>query len=498
MTFERDRTQWLNPTHMEIGICLEFDREADSETFFFLDKFAPKPATGQSVTLKVVQKFETGRVSLVASIDDGELDFKTSSEVLKKLRTSANVVVHNSTNSSMKRYYYGESLIELDEFQIDEKDKRDLKEAEKKLHSRISQAAKKQTGFLSQLLKKLDEEYDVNLTTLEVGRRSAFPLSVTLQDKQVQVPLHEWGSGTRNRTEVLMSLMQAARTKAAASEENRTTPIVILEEPESFLHPHAQAEFGKILSSLADELGIQVIATTHSPYMLNQRNPAANVLLRRKHEKKRVLETAVVDTSGERWMAPFAEILGIIPHEFEAWREVIGLQNEKVILVEGPVDQAYFEFFRDNHPTVYQIPKDVSIEPYNGVDALRNVAMLRFVKRKFKKMYVTFDLDGRDAVTRHLESIGLKEKQDYLAIGKSTPGADCIEGLLPSQIVSSVYATEVDLVRATQSTKPDERKSARNNLKARLLDQLRQSGLPSSEFADFKAAFGQIARGLKQ
>lgn len=318
ISFEKDRTQWVQCEFVEIGLCLEIDREEDSEKFFFLDKFAPTPATGQSVELRVVQKFEAAKsVQTKAFIDSEELETKTSVEVVKKLRSSANVFVHNSTNAGRNRFYFDESLIELAETQIDEKDKREIRDAEVKLRSKITQAAKKQKEHLSQLLGRLNEEYEINLTTIDATRRSAFPLSVSLTDRQVQVPLQDWGSGTRNRTEILMSLMEASRTKAAASEENRTTPIVILEEPESFLHPLAQAEFGKVLGALADEFGIQIIATTHSPYMLNHRKPEANILFQRRVEKKRLLETCVVDTSGENWMAPFAEILGIVPPEFE-------------------------------------------------------------------------------------------------------------------------------------------------------------------------------------
>jgi len=401
ISFEKDRTQWIYSDFMDMSLCLEIDRDEDSETFFFLDKFAPTPATGQCVTLKAEQRFEAEKpVQTRTWIEEEELDAKTSAEVIKKLRTSANIVVHNSTNSNRSRYYFDESLIELAETQIDQKDKKAIKDAEIRLRSKITQAAKKQKEYLSSLMGRLNDEYEINLTTVEGAGRSAFPLSVSLQDRQVQVPLQASGSGTKNRTEILMSLMEAARTKSAASQENRTTPVVILEEPESFLHPFAQAEFGKMLSLLSDELGIQIIATTHSPYMLNHRRPEANVLLQRRIDKKRLLETCVVDTLGDNWMAPFAEILGIIPPEFDAWRSIIGSESELTILVEGETDKRYFEFFRDEYPTIYNISADVEIVPYGGIDALRNVAMLRFVRRRFKRMFVTFDLDGQEAAVK--------------------------------------------------------------------------------------------------
>ncbi len=68
--------------------------------------------------------------------------------------------------------------------------------------------------------------------------------------------------------------------------ETKSTPVVVTEEPESFLHPSAQSEFGNVLNDLADELGIQIIATTHSPYMLGQNDPDANTILTRRFFRK--------------------------------------------------------------------------------------------------------------------------------------------------------------------------------------------------------------------
>ena len=62
-----------------------------------------------------------------------------------------------------------------------------------------------------------------------------------------------------------MSILSASRIRQQAGDENRITPIIIIEEPESFLHPSAQAEFGRIIRGLARELEIQII-----PFQLHQ------------------------------------------------------------------------------------------------------------------------------------------------------------------------------------------------------------------------------------
>ena len=97
-----------------------------------------------------------------------------------------------------------------------------------------------------------------------------------------------------------------------------------------------------------------------------------------------------------------------------------------------------------------------------------------------------------------LESIGMKNKEDFVAVGRPAAGAQCIEGLVPKSIVAKVYGAEVGIVQALQSAKAEERKSARNKLKTRLLDQVVADRPPEEELADFKKLFLSISKALKQ
>src|SRR3990167_975721 len=98
------------------------------------------------------------------------------------------------------------------------------------------------------MLGRLSEKYDVEFSQPEGYETRHMPLGINLKDKHVEVPLNDWGSGTQNRTHILMAILQAHRIKTKESPEEKITPIVVIEEPESFLHPSAQAEFGRILS----------------------------------------------------------------------------------------------------------------------------------------------------------------------------------------------------------------------------------------------------------
>lgn len=113
----------------------------------------------------------------------------------------------------------------------------------------------------------------------------------------------------------MMPILQATRIRSKP-DENKITPIILIEEPESFLHPSAQAEFGRVLIDLANELKIQTIVTTHSPYMLCQSNIQSNVLLGRRSTNRKTKSTEVIEVKDENWMEPFGSILGLNNAEF--------------------------------------------------------------------------------------------------------------------------------------------------------------------------------------
>ena len=123
-----------------------------------------------------------------------------------------------------------------------------------------------------------------------------------LTDKQVEVPLYDWGSGTR--TEPISYVCASGKQdKGIRGGSRMIKQFIIIEEPESFLHPSGQAEFGRVLEALAEELKIQIICTVHCPFMLNQRTPTANILLERKVYRNKPKESYVV-SSGNNWIGP--------------------------------------------------------------------------------------------------------------------------------------------------------------------------------------------------
>lgn len=495
VSLEKDRTQWVENGNVELELVLEIFRDLDSEVFFVVEKLSSIEGIGAELTIKLKLELKKGKNTIIECFaNNTQLDPQTSSEILKKLRSASNLFVHNSTSPNRNYYFFGDGFTEILDAYLSTADRESIAQAHKGLQKKVQLAAKKHKAELSRLLGKLDKNYSVELTTVDRGASPRIPLQVKLTDQSVEVPLGDWGSGTQNRTRILMSVLDALRISSTERMENRSTPVVLIEEPECFLHPSAQAEFGKVLCDLAEELKIQIIVTTHSPYMLNQQRPETNTLLERNIIKGKLRETRIRDTSGENWMVPFADILGVIPNEFASWKPVILSNNNCVILVEGDIDKEYFEYFRGKHPELYAIDSAIEVVPYGGRDALKNTQLLRFMLGKFRRVFITYDLDGDDVVSENLKKIGLEKKKNFLPVGKPKNGAQCIEGLVPDKVKSAVYAKELDLVTALTSADTSARKSAKSALKRKLLAAMQATPLDKSEFSDFQTLFSQIAK----
>ena len=492
-----DATQWLEHDSMWIGVEVELSRLDDSELYFFVDKFSPIKITSDKLKVYITQTFEKGGPEKVECVvADHPVDSQTAREIQKKFKSSANLIVHNSTQTNRSFFYGGGGYAEVLETQFSVEDRKRISEAQTRFQNTVKRAAKQHKEELDKLLGRLSDKFQVELTSFNSGQSSKYPLAIKLTDRRVDISLLDWGAGTQNRTRILISVLEAMRMRSAESAENRLTPVFIVEEPESFLHPSAQSEFGQMLNALGEELDLQIIATTHSPYMLNQSDPSANYLLERRMFRNVPKDTIITPTDGDKWMLPFADNLGIVPKEFGEWSNLFGTHSPKVILVEGAIDKAYFEHIKENYPEIYTIPEDVEIVEYGGKDSLKNTSILQFMINRFSKVYITYDLDAEKEVKRALERIGLEPAKDHCAIGVEGAGSDCIEGLLPAAVKKSVFSDNYETVVAMSSQDANVRKSAKNKLKSKFLDEFTRVTYKTSELSEFKKLFIKIGKAF--
>lgn len=497
--FNRDKTQWIDDGNIDIALNLKIFKEGDSEVFSFIERFSNDVGSNPELDLRVRAIFEkSDSPELSCYVNGVPQDPQASGEILKKLRGTSNLILHNSTTNNYPFFYIGESFVEILEAHFSHEDRESISAAHKNLQSKIRKAAKQHKAELDQLLGKLKDKIQVELTSIDSERASKYPLQIKLNDRVAEVPLQEWGAGTQNRTRVFLSIIEAQHSKDSANPQNRSTPVFLVEEPESFLHPSAQAEFGQVLSSLAEEFGIQIIATTHSPYMLNQSNPKSNFLLDRRINRGKPRETILLPSDEDDWMNPFAENLGVVSSEFHDWKNVFSSQASMVVLVEGELDRDYFEFLRSRYPSIFKLNSDIEIVPYEGKDALKNTALRRFIINKFKRVFVTFDLDAENEVAPALRKIGLEEFKDFSSIGLNKDGCECIEGLLPDVIRASVHQNCISDVNAMMSSDTKVRRSARQRLKRAYLEEFKKANIEDKDLHHFKVIFNRMASAFSK
>jgi len=485
VTLKEDYPKWKDTPpadrKIEFKILLEVDKDRDTGFYQFLAKqlSIEAPATTLDLSIEIVHSAERPEPAVTVKCSGNTYTDLDAQEVLKRLQSSRSILFHNSTQTDPRfpfRSHFG-GVIRAESAEHEAL----VTSMKRTVNKGLNKISKTHQREIENLLGRLESKYRVGLS-MPAFDFSSVPFSVTLGQKKFEVPLDDWGSGTKNRTLVLMTLFRAKQLSESEASAGKVTPVIVIEEPESFLHPAAQAEFGRVLHDLAEEFQVQVIVTTHSPYLLSIGSPESNILLKRRLRYKQLVETERIDTAGENWMQPFSLALGLESDEFKPWKGLLLAASDAILLVEGDGDREYFEMLRSEGHGTNRLHFEGEIVSYDGTGSLANTVLLRFVKNRYKKLFVTYDLDAENVVGRTLNALGLERKKHFLPVGTNSAGKRCIEGLLPDSITNAVYGANADLVRAATNGTKDEQTSAKNKLKKLLLEEFKGKATPGETY----------------
>ena len=484
-----------------ITLTLFLDKEADSGLLKFIAYFQSDKKSDSEIVLvdtELTMKVELGqKTSKSEIIVNGELieDKYKVGEILRRIHFAPVISFHNSTQSSRPFRRSSHGYLES----LPTKSKENVENKIKQVNRELSKALEKHKTELQTLIGRLQDKYQVGLTFSGIDMDfDRIPYEISLGEKNFELPLEDWGSGTKNRTLILSSIFEAKNQIDLEEESNRVTPIVIIEEPESFLHPSAQAEFGRVLQDLSQELKIQVIATTHSPYLLSHHNPKSNLLLKRKVSRNKIRESYLEDTESTNWREPFELALGMIGPEFDTLKEAFFSSENNIILVEGALDVEYFELLQDPKHGANKLDFTGEFYPYGGYGNINNHVLLKFIKDRFSKLIVTLDLDVIDKVKTSFTRAGYCPDNDYFLVGLNNPGYRCVEGLIPDFIRNKVNSENPKLNFALQSENKDERKSAKDKLKSLYLTEFKKDiKYDSTYFSEFYKLTKKLNKKLK-
>lgn len=171
-------------------------------------------------------------------------------------------------DSSFKRFVETErwrALAEAHEraFAFDEEDS--FIAETKKLAAGIKQLVDEQYG-------QADYRFDFGLPDAAVFMKQG---RLHVDDGAGETPVD--GKGTGMQRAIALGIIQLYARSAALLDESNATPLVLmLDEPETWLHPSAQLKLGEALSKIGERE--QVFIITHSPYLIRKFDPQSHLL----------------------------------------------------------------------------------------------------------------------------------------------------------------------------------------------------------------------------
>lgn len=497
-------TNWKKTSKEDIIIelSIEIHKESDAAIYRFLTDFIFKDLdtirSSECEELKISFNKKSDNTSAYR-IFLGEREIEDNyqkQEVLKRLKNTECLIFHNSTNRGFSPF--DENLDRVSNF-VSANELIKINQKRDELLKLVRKSLRHHQDELTNLLGNLEEKYEVSLSTRGLNFESE-SIDISLKEKGVDISLDDWGSGTKNRTLIFLNILNAKRSQQMEEgmESDKITPVILIEEPESFLHPQAQAEFGRILQDLANNLQIQIIVTTHSPYLLCFKSPEANILLERNlNPKSKDTSSHTIDTHSDLWYEPFVNSLGINAMDFGPMKDLIFSGTSKILLVEGSIDKEYFQYFQDEKFGTNALSSDIEIFAYDGADNAKNTILMNFIKKKFKKVVLTVDIDRYSDIKSSVISIGFTEKKDLFAIGKNDMGKRCIEGLIPPSSWSAVLSQNPELAQIITLENGQEQKRAKNEMKKKLLDDFKNTPISDTSHGDFYSIISKLNRAFK-
>ena len=240
---------------------------------------------------------------------------------------------------------------------------------------RVEEEAKKQAKLTLDKLNEMDPDLAHQLTPKFSSPKweNVFKFSLDTDT----VPLNKRGSGTRRL--ILLNYFRAQADKQA-DEEHVTDIIYAFEEPETAQHADHQRMLMQSFSKISQQLGKQVLITTHSPELAGMLNPDGV----RQIEHTSEGQTHVNNTPD---LMKVAKDVGMLPN-------IVGLPGrlKMAIFVEGPNDVQFLRVILMNYcPQIFE-NNDTVLIPVGG-GAFQHWLSLQILERLNPVKFYLFDND---------------------------------------------------------------------------------------------------------
>lgn len=256
----------------------------------------------------------------------------------------------------------------------------------KDVKEEISEELSKTTDKLQKNLGDIFPEHTVDIDP-QVGKLDVDKILATGTHLQIAsedgkyYPLSNQGSGLQRAFlwSAIEALADSGKMKNGRSSiKNEEPKILLVEEPESFLHPPAIRSAREALYKIAELANWQVMITTHSPIFIDVSKPHTTIIRVEKNENS---ATKIFSTEKANFSDDERERLQMIRNCHPTINEFFFAN--KVVLVEGDTEQA----------TLTQVKReDVTILNCRGK---ANIPMFEKILNHFGMSYIAIhDLDS--------------------------------------------------------------------------------------------------------
>lgn len=135
---------------------------------------------------------------------------------------------------------------------------------------------------LKEYLNKWLQQFDLG-EKLTVKREFGIATSVQLKKGKFQVDLSDLGFGSTQLLVIILEIINLASVSISSQRKLSPYWAIVIEEPESNLHPDFQSKLAEMFLEAHANFGIQIILETHSEYMIRK---FQNLIADKKMESK--------------------------------------------------------------------------------------------------------------------------------------------------------------------------------------------------------------------
>ncbi len=309
----------------EIKIGLEFtnvtsDEVAGIARLLHYDRYGRAAAELDS-TRNIRINFSTGLSGQSKELYFGDEPYKYfSSEIKEAMLSSVYIPALRDHNQLLKvtEYSFFNKLLGKIYSNSDITKKMELERALTVAAEKCKDIFNDSEAKLDAITKSIIDHKGIRFSFLPSDRHSIYKKISLLLNDGIETELDFKGSGIQSAVIISMFKLYADLKVGSA--------ILLIEEPESFLHPHANRHMAKVLHEISKEEDIQVIFTTHSPYYLTDTD-IDNISLVKKENRTVIYQPSLA---------------GIDKTKLKKEMSVDNLElffADKVVLVEGPTEK---------------------------------------------------------------------------------------------------------------------------------------------------------------